>query len=378
MRRIFNLASLFSVAVMLVSCGDKESAVDTGFKSPDFQLIVTNDVFKNDGVDGAKFTALWEGTDVTSSSDVTFWDNKHEELQLENGVLKSTKEGIFQVYARYGTMSTFDKYARNQGLISVRAVSYEVPTVAADPKPGNTSFVHRAFLTQYTGTNCPNCPLMIDVLRELIKDNTIPSKAVHAAVHSYSGQGAQDPAYISNPSVNNYPYLEVDLNQGFMTDGKNASTLRTLVNQSVATDAKAGVSVNSVYYPEKKTLVAKVQIKAHVDGLYNIGAWLLEDNIFGEQAGGKDDSYDYHNNCVRVADSYYYDTYFGHFVGELKAGETAEKTFIMEDKKNAWNADNLHLAAFVSHGYRKNGKTYYTVANAVDAPINGETQYEYK
>ena len=375
MRRILNLASLFAVAVMLFSC-EKASVVDTGVKFPDFQLIVTNDVFKNDGVDGAKFTALWEGTDVTA--DATFLDANKQVLPVDNGVLRTTKEGVIKVFARYGAMSTYNAQKRGQGLVSVRAVSYDAPAVAADPKPGNTLFVHRAFLAQYTGTNCPNCPLMVDVLRELIKDNTIPTKAVHAAVHSYSGQGAQDPAYISNPSVNNYPYLEVDLNQGFMTDGKNASTLRTLVNQSVATDAKAGVSVNSVYYPEKKTLVAKVQIKAHVDGLYNIGAWLLEDNIYGQQAGAKDASYDYHNNCVRVADSFYYDTYFGHFVGELKAGETAEKTFIMVDTDKVWNADNLHLAAFVSHGYKKNGKIYYTVANAVDAPINGETQYEYK
>lgn len=376
MKRIFNMASLFSVAVMLISCGEKAEVVDKGFTAPDFQLIVTNDVFKNDGVDGAKFTALWEGTDVTA--DATFYDDKHNELQLENGVLKSTKTGIYKVYATYGTMSTYSKNARNQGLISVRAVSYDVPSVAVDPNPGKTSFVHRAFLTQYTGINCPNCPLMVDVLRELIKDNTIPTKAVHAAVHSYNGQGSQDPAYISNPSVNSYPYLEIDLNQGFMTDGKNASILRTLVNESVAAEAKAGVSVNSVYYPDSKTIIAKVQIKAHEDGLYNIGAWLLEDNIFGEQAGAPDETYDYHENCVRVADSYYFDTYFGHYVGELKAGQTAEKTFIMVDTMNAWNFDELHIAAFVSHGYKKNGKTYYTVANAVDAPINGEKRYEYK
>lgn len=375
MKRIFNMASLLSVAVMLISCGEKAEVVDTGFSAPDFQLIVTNDVFQSNGVDGAKFTALWDGTDVTA--DVTFKDAKHNELQLENGVLKSNKDGVFQVYAIYGTMSTYDKNARNQGLISVRAVSYPVPAVATDPNPGKTSFVHRAFLTQYTGINCPNCPKMIDVLRELIADQTIPAKAVLAAVHSYSGSGTQDPAYISNPSVNSYPYLEVDLNQGFMTDGKNAATLRSLVNQSVADQAKAGVSVNSIYYPEKNTIVVKVQIKALEDGLYNVGAWLLEDNIFGQQAGAENDSYNIHNNCVRIADSYYYDTYFGHFVGQLKAGQTAEKTFVMT-VKDSWVAENLHLAAFVSHGYKKNGKTYYTVANAVDAPINGEKRYEYK
>ena len=376
MRRIFNLASLLSVAVMLISCGEKAEAVDNGFQAPDFQLIVTNDVFQSNGVDGAKFTALWEGTDVTA--DATFYDNTHKVLQLENGVLKSTKDGVFQVYATYGTMSTYNKNARNSGLISVRAVSYEVPTVATDPNPGKTSFVHRAFLTQYTGTNCPNCPLMINVLRELVADKTIPEKAVLAAVHSYSGSGAQDPAFIANPSVNSYPYLDVDLNQGFMTDGKNAATLRSMVNQSVADNAKVGVSVNSVYYADKKTVVAKVQIKAVEDGYYNIGAWLLEDNIYGQQAGAPDDSYNTHNNCVRVADSYYYDTYFGHFVGQLKAGQTAEKTFIMLDTKNVWKAENLHIAAFASYGYKKNGKTYYTVANAVDAAINGETRYEYK
>lgn len=372
MRRIFNLASLFSVAVMLLSC-DKAEVVDNGIKVPDFQLIVTNDVFKNDGVDGAKFTALWEGTDVTA--DATFLDANKQVLPVDNGVFRTTKEGVIKVFARYGAMTTYDAEKRGQGLVSVRAVSYDAPAVAADPERGNTSFVHRAFLTQYTGTNCGYCPQMVAALRELYKDNTIPDKAVLTAIHGFN---TNDPAYIPTPaSPGGYPYMQIDLTTGFTNNENNAAITRSLVNQSVATDAKAGVSVNSVYYPDRKTIIAKVQIKAHEDGLYNIGAWLLEDDIYGQQVNAPDNSYNTHHNCVRVADSFYYDTYFGHFVGELKAGETAEKTFVMT-VENSWVAENLHLAAFVSHGYKKNGKTYYTVANAVDAPINGEKRYEYK
>lgn len=374
MRRIFNLASLFAVAVMLFSC-EKASVVDTGVKFPDFQLIVTNDVFKNDGVDGAKFTALYEGTDVTAEA--KFLDANKQELNLDNGVLRTTKEGVIKVFARYGAMSTYNTEMREQGLVSVRAVSYDVPAVAADPNPGKTSFVHRAFLTQYTGTNCGYCPQMVEAIRELYRDNTIPDKAVLTAIHDYN---SNDPAYIiaAPASPGGHPYMQIDLTTGFSNTENNAAMTRSLVDQSVADKAKVGVSVNSVYYADKKTVVAKVQIKAVEDGYYNIGAWLLEDNIFGQQAGAKDDSYNTHNNCVRVADSYYYDTYFGHFVGQLKAGETAEKTFIMVDTKNVWKAENLHIAAFASYGYKKNGKTYYTVANAVDAAINGETRYEYK
>ena len=121
-------------------------------------------------------------------------------------------------------------------------------------------------------------------------------------------------------------------------------------------------------------------MKAAVDGIFNVGAWLLEDNIYGQQAdydGVGDKSFNYHENCVRVTDSKYKGTYFGHALGEMSEGDTAYKTFVI-DLKKAWKKENLHLAIFVSNGTKSGDNISYTVCNAVDVPINAPTPFEYK
>lgn len=247
-----------------------------------------------------------------------------------------------------------------------------VPEVVADPQVSNTSFVHRAFLTQYTGTGCGYCPYMIKIVKELFADGTIPGKAVLAAVHSFA---KGDPAYISAPKVNNYPFMHFNLALGFDATSSGSAPLYALINECVAEDAAAGISVNPILY-EDGTLVLRVSVKAAVEGSYRVGAWLLEDDIYGLQAdntGLKDKSYDTHENCVRAIDSRYDGEWNGKRLGTIRAGQTAEKTFVMDVAK-AWKVENLHVAVIVSKKVDDN----YVVCNAVDVPINAPTPFEYK
>ena len=210
------------------------------------------------------------------------------------------------------------------------------------------------------------------------EEKTIPNKAVLAAAHS--GWNQADPAAINAPQApgGSYPFLQVDLVNGYThTTGINA--LYSLINNSIASSAAAGISVSPVYYENEKTLVVKVAVKAAVDGIFNVGAWLLEDGIYGQQSDYDnvgDDSYDTHENCVRIADSSYKGTFFGHLLGEIKAGEVAEKTFVM-NIKNKWKVENMHLAVFASQGVPQGSKIAYTVCNAVDVPIDAPTPFEY-
>ena len=374
MNKLFNIASLLAAAVMLISCGEKMgggsgSGSTSGIQTASLQLVVDKDVIQSNGTDVATFQVLYDGLDVTSEA--TLYDEDRNLISQKT--FTATESGDYKFFARYGTSSTYNKDLDDKGLLTVKAISVPVPAVATDPAPNKTSFVHRAFLTQYTGTGCGNCPGMINILRKLIEDKTIPNKAVLAAVHSYD---TGDPAYIDSPSVNSYPYLTVDESKAF-TVASGAPLLYNLVNESTSSAAKAGISVNPQYYPETRDLVVRVSVKAAVDGIFNVGLWLLEDGIYGDQAGAPNDSYDTHNNCVRIADSQYYTTYFGYPLGELKAGETAEKTFVMYVKKK-FVVENLHLAAFVSYGTKKGKTTYYSVCNAIDCPIDEPTPYEYK
>lgn len=371
MKNIFKIASLLAAAVVLFSCEKVET------EGNGLQLVSDKDVIQADGKDAATLKVMYNGKDVTAEA--VIYDSEDNELNLPDGKFTATEVGEYKFYADYGTMSTFNKGADDKGLYAIKAIDVPVPVAVPDPQPTSAMFVHRAFLTQYTGTACGYCPFMIRQVRELVADKVIPTKAVHASSHS-GPFTTGDPAKIDNgpQSPGSYPYMHVDLVNGY-THQTGISVLRTLIDNSIASAAKAGISVSPAYYSEEGCLVVKVAVKAAVDGIFNVGAWLLEDGIYGAQSDKEnigDDSYDIHENCVRIADSKYKGTWFGHELGSLSKGEVAEKTFVM-NLKRSWEVENLHLAVFVSYGEPKGSRIAYTVCNAVDVPIDAPTPFEY-
>lgn len=374
MRNIFKIASLLFAAVMLFAC--EKPGPDT--ETAELRIVTDKDVIQANGTDAATLKVMHGDKDVTAESQI--FDAEDNLLTLVDGKFTASEVGEYKFYANYGTLTTFNKSADDNGLFTIKSINVAVPAAAVDPEPANTSFVHRAFLTQYTGTGCGYCPYMIYQLRQLMNDEekTIPNKAVLAAAHS--GYNQADPAAINAPQApgGSYPFLQVDLVNGY-THNTGINALYSLINNSIASSAAAGISVSPVYYENEKTLVVKVAVKAAVDGIFNVGAWLLEDGIYGQQSDYDnvgDDSYDTHENCVRIADSSYKGTFFGHLLGEIKAGEVAEKTFVM-NIKNKWKVENMHLAVFASQGVPQGSKIAYTVCNAVDVPIDAPTSFEY-
>ena len=202
MKVLFRYASLLAAAVMLLACGEENKQQGNGNEgvgTADFRLVADKDVIQSNGQDASTLTVYLDGKDVTS--DAVIYNDKSEEVTLTDGKFVATADGEYKFWAAYGTYSTFDKSKDDSGMITVKAISVAVPDAVEDPQASNTSFVHRAFLTQYTGTGCGYCPYMIKILRELMADQTIPNKAVLAAVHSYSNA---DPAYISAPNRSIY------------------------------------------------------------------------------------------------------------------------------------------------------------------------------
>lgn len=376
MKNLIKITALLIGASLLFSCAEKPDDGSTddpnggiaGQKS--FSITVDKDVIQSNGIDAATLTVLLDGQDVTSESII--YNEKNEVIELNDGKFTTTQNGEYKFWASYGTEMTYDKKKDDSGLVAVKAISLAVPEVLADNQASNTSFVHRAFLTQFTGTGCGYCPYMIKVVRELMADNTIPDKAVHVAVHSYSNS---DPAYIAAPKVSSYPYMNVNFDSGF-SHTQGSAALYSLIYGMVAQDAKAGVSVNPVFYEDESTLVVRVSVKAAVDGEYRVGLWLLEDDIYGAQSdydGIGDSSYNTHENCARRIDSKHDGEWTGKPLGSIKAGKTADKTFVMNVNKD-WKVENLHLAVIVSS---KEGSNF-VVCNAIDCKIDEPAYFEYK
>lgn len=369
MRKMMKLASLLlASAVMLISCeknGD-DTSMDAGF-----QISSDKNVIQSNGTDVATFTAVVDGKDVTAET--TFY-LKDTMTPLDGNKLTADKPGVYNVIGMYGTFYTQDP-------IPVTAIDIPVPAPAEDPAASNTSFVHRAFLNQYTGTGCGYCPAMVRALKAAFEDEETKNMAVHAAVHSY---GAGDPAYIVGPKASGYPYLEIDMAVSFSYDldpEAKAGLLKQIISERVSSPAKVGISANPVLKDD--VLVVTVEVKAAETGEYNLGVWFMQDNVYGQQTDyvglvNKDpDTYNYHENCVRSADSRYGSTYAGYPLGEIKAGKTVQRTFVLNIDKESWklkDMNNLHFAPFVT---AKNGK-YYQVVNVVDCKISEPTPYEYK
>jgi hypothetical protein len=370
MKNIMKFASLLLMsAVVLISCdktGD-DTNMDAGF-----QISSDKNVIQSNGEDVATFTAMLDGKDVTAET--TFY-LKDTMTPLEGNKLTADKVGTYNVIGMYGTFYKEEP-------VSVIAIDMPIPAAAEDPAASNTSFVHRAFLNQYTGTGCPNCPYMKRALKEAFKDEDTKNMAVLAAIHSYD---SGDPAYFPSMRTSNYPFLMIDFNEGLSLHEYDPEAklglLKSKLEEITSTPAVVGISANPIFADD--VLVVTVSVKAAQSGEYNLGVWLLQDNVYGKQSDksglvAQDPSYNYHDDCLRVADSRYSNSLdMGHPLGEIKVGETALRTFVFNIDKEAWKVSdmkNIHFAAYVT---AKSGRKY-SVVNVVDCSIDQPTPYEYK
>ena len=375
MKKILSFASLLVAAVMLISCGEIDVTTDT------ITLKCDKDVIKCDGIDVSTFSLIADDGTVIKDGIEIF--DEATEASIGGVKFSTEKEGEYTFWASYKT------YISNK--VTIKAINADIPSVAADPQPSNTSFAKKVFLTQFTGTGCGYCPLMVYAMNNAFAQGGTGDKVVIAASHSYS---SSDPAYISAPGAGNfggqgYPYLVADMAIGY-ADYTKTNMLVDIINDRYSEPAKAGISINPVFAEKllpssngtlEDYIIARVSVKAAESGEYTLGAWLLEDGIYGIQsdyAGMKkeDSSHDYdtHNNCLRVADSKNGTSWIGHDMGYIEAGKTAEKTFLLK-VKSSWKLENMHMAVFVC---AKNTEGRYSVNNVVDCPVDAPTPFSYK
>lgn len=410
MKRFFNYASLLMAAVVLFSCQGTvdpdqiEPNPDPNPEKPtpekpkpepeDLELKLTasrNLVQVN--VDEVILT-VYLGDEVITD-DVTFYDGNFKVLNIPNFRYIAPKAGDQVIWASYGTY--------NSDEILIKAIDIPIPETPEDPQPESTDFKVRVLMTEFTTTGCAYCPNMKILLHNALSDESVADKVVLTACHSGLINGKADPAFVKTTfddfcNVSGFPNVNFDMYYSFGNYTVGASEMRQLINDmySVKADVAAGIAVNSALYDE--SLVAKVTVKAAVDAEYRIGAFLLEDGIYGVQSGGSaEDWMNTHDGVIRYIDSQYgKDQYFGHSVGVVEKGCTADYVFDW-DLDVIWSEgalkgeqygnyywdefvmENLHLVVFVSTiGTDDKGNQFYYVNNVIDCPINGLTPYEYK
>lgn len=378
MKYAFRFASLLSAAVMLfASCEGNGTGTEPGPEpgpgdNPEapldgkLTLDVDKLIIQSDGADASTLTVKFN--DKVLTDEIVIFDKDNNVVDLGSSFKFSTeKAGEYSFYANYKTFIS--------NTVTITAVPTAVPETPADPQPSKTSFVRRVLLTKFTGAQCQFCPNATASLHKFFDEHELAPYTVKTEVHTFSGD---DPAYFADPfyAVNSFPTLGVDWM--YQTSDVSYNNVCSLVEERFeAEDAKAGIAVNSVC--EDGAITLKVCVKAAESGQYRVGAWLLEDNIQGQQKGapaGEENSW-YHvfNDCLRIADSKSGTSYAGVKLGNIDAGKTAEKMFTW-NLKDGWKVENLKLCIFVSVPDEKG--LSYVVNNVISAPVNGMTPYEYK
>ena len=394
MKNIFKYASLLAAAVMLVSCHGNSGTEDgaTGDKvleiSSDKAFVQTFDD------DYATITVTLDGETVTEG--VTFYDSKNKPLDITDGKFATDKVGEHKIWANYGSY--------NSNEISIRAVDVEIPETPADSKPTSTSFKTRILLTEFTTTGCAYCPKMKELLHKVMEDKTTADQVVEVSCHSSLVGNVADPAYVRAEEYEQFagltgmPHVFTDMYDASITYLWDVAKVKSLFADMLEVKGDGtGIAVNSTIKDNK--LVAKVTVKASETNKYRIGAFLLEDGIYGKQSSATADWMHTHNNVIRYIDAKETGSknYYGHSLGEIKSGETQDFMFVW-DLDEIWETgnryadmygnsswtefvmENLHMAVFVTTlGKDSKDNEIYYVSNVVDVRnLNGQTKFEYR
>lgn len=252
-----------------------------------------------------------------------------------------------------------------------------IPELPKDADPANTSFAHRIVLLQHTGTYCPNCPALMASLKILAEDKSYVDKYHHVAAHSYNEEG--DPAY-STAAANlsqafcsgYYPELTFNLTKENTGTSLSVETIKNCIDELHQETADVGISAAAVL--TGNSLGVNVQVKAAKDNQYRVAVWVLEDGIRGKQEGAYEDWMSTHGNAIRaMAGTSLNLRIYGEKVGALSAGQTAEKSFVIEFDVS-WEKENCKVLVVVNAA-QKDGR--YDLANCALCPIGGSVNYKY-
>ena len=386
MKKLLMFSTLLLAVMAMVSCNP--SGEDDQIVAGKLQLSADRSYIQVNTDEAVTLTAVCDDVDVTDQT--VFYLGT---TPLDGPVFAPKEIGVYKIWASYGT--------ENSNEITVTAISVPVPETPEDTKPESTSFVPRILLSQFTGTGCGNCPRMMKLLHGdegatgVLHDSEVGGSIVWVAVHSYdiNDLAYYNGAYATKLGCTSYPCGNVDY--AVTTDFSGVvdyNTVQGLKDNLIKPQLEAkkasvcGISVNSSLADGQ--IVMKATVKAAEENIYRIGAMLLQDGIKDTQSGADKTWMNTHNACVRYIDAAG-TNYYGHELGTIQSGKTAEHLFIW-DLETVWaemsgdiywdnkpvflEGSDLRLVVFV---VSVNSKGNYYINNVVEAPVDGMVQFDY-
>lgn len=355
-------------------------------------LTATPSTITADGEDAAILEITLDGDVITEG--FTLYNEEDNIVELENMEFRTTTAGEYKFWAAYKSeiSETITITAEEPTDEPEDPNKPNEPDGPTDDDPSNINFKRRVLLIQFTGTGCGYCPGMSAALQEVMRNESFADSVVLTAAHRYN---SSDPAYLSGYAldqamgVSGYPSLVADMYYQTSLYNNMAQFIRADLLPATydRTTTKAGIA--AVSYIEEDQVIVKATVKAAEESLFRIGAWLIEDGIYGQQSnyGIAEGDFNTHDNCIRVADSKVSATdYTGYAIGPvdeegniqpIKKGETAEYTFTIT-LKDKWKRENCSLVLFVTAPERVDRGEYFFVNNVIEMPLEGEVAFEYE
>ncbi len=359
--------ALCACACSLTGGDDDEDAVQTLTLEADTYVITA------DGNSAAQLIVRYGDEEV--SEGIRFYlvgkDGKNTPIDVPALLFCTEKPGSYTIWCSYKAQLS------NKITISALSKALPLPGLPEDSDPMNINFHRRIFITQFTGTGCPNCPNMIFMLRNFAQNETYKDLYVLAAVHTFNDN---DPMYmaectplVSLLGVSGYPSLSLDMRAATTSSIPSLNALEVLFageyNNYVT---NAGLSASLVTDAGQAAL--KVGVKAGANGNYRVGAWLLEDGIEAKQSNnGTAGNFSTHNNAVRaIAGCNAAKNDFSGTEVSLSAGASASFDFAFAFDSDV-KPENCHAAVYVSE---KIGAKWI-VTNVIDVHPGESKGFEY-
>lgn len=362
---------LLSVVALLGACQgtpDEPNGGD-GTLSGEITLSVDKSIIHADGNDAATLRVYVLGSDgalkdVTAESDI-YLDG--ESTPVASNVIVSSEDKQMTFYAAYGFEISNE--------VEVEAVSGIAP-LPADQKPESTAFNHKVLLVQHTGTDCPNCPELMTLLKLLSENEEYNSRYLHLASHSFR---PTDPAYssaamlLSNKhlDIRTYPALTFDLTKA-QIENIELDIIKRGVDRFYKERAVVGISASAVCKGDR--VYTNIGVKVAEGDTYRIATYLLEDNIEGLQASATAQWQNIHHNCLReMAGEVDAEKIYGTRQSEAQSGEVLNYISAMT-VQSGWKVENCKVMVLVCASDEEGN---WELVNCTLCPIGGSVAYDY-
>lgn len=219
-----------------------------------------------------------------------------------------TEAGVYTIDAiRYNYRG--EEIARSQNTITIIVKEKEISGY-------EDNYFRRSLLAEGTGTNCTNCPDMVEAL-EYTTTYLQPDRIVIVAYHDVDDlevdfwQPFYDIPRAMRANTEMYfgyfPWYVIDWNANYASDGdarkteEKAAEISHSVSASQASLSKSkvpGLAISTSLSGRELSMTVKATVRE--EGEYLLGAVLVEDNKWGTQYGAENNEM-YHNNIGQMS-----------------------------------------------------------------------------